>query len=222
MKRFFALVLTIVMVFCITACGKDTDIRGTFEGGSSAAPSTTPEKGSFSVGSVNANKYVNKFAGISCELGSDWTFMTDEQIKQNNETALGQLGGDYAELIQNADTFTDMMATHKNETDTLNITFEKLKGVNALMSEERYIESSIDSLKDAFASMGFGNLKTDSGKVNFAGKERHYLDVSGTYSGIAMYERMIVMKCDNYVVLVTVCTWQTNTCQDVLNMFIAA
>lgn len=222
MKKVLAFVLMLTMVFCVSACDKDSDVRGTYEGGVSATPSDSLDGGSFDIGSVSANKYVNEFAGISCELGSVWTFLTDEQIKQNNEDTLGLLGDDYIEQLKNADTFTDMMAKHQNQTDTLNITFEKLKGANALLSEERYIELSADSVEQAFESLGFSNLSTSSSKVDFAGKERHCLDITGEYSGITMYEKMVVMKCDNYMVLITACTWQTNTCQDVLNMFTAA
>ncbi len=225
MKRVVSFVLMIVMVFCVTACGKDADIRGTYEEGTpgiSAAPSATPDGNSFNVGSVKANKYVNKFVGISCELGSEWTYMTDEEIQENNENTLGLLGDDYAEQIQNAATFIDMMATHQNQMNTVNVTFEKLVGVNALLTVEGYIDASVESLKSALSSMGIKNVQSSTGKMNFAGKEQTYLDITGNINGIAMYERMVVVKCYNYMVLITVCTWQTNTCQDILNKFQAA
>ena len=213
MKKFAAVVLAIAMMFCMAACDKDRDIRGSHEETTDA-----PDK-SFDVGSVQSNKYVNKFVGISCELGSEWTYLTDEQIRENNETTLGLIGDDYAELIQSADTFTDMMATHQNQTDTVNITFEKLKGANALLSVDRYIELSLDSMKDALSSIGLKNLQTSIGTMTFAGQEQQYVEISGTYFGISMYEQMVVVKCEGYMVLITVCTWQTNTCSDILAKF---
>ena len=222
MKRVIAFVLMVAMVLCVTACGKDANIRGTYEEAtpeSSLAPSTTPEGESFNVGSVKANKYVNKFVGISCELGSEWTYMTDEQIQKNNEAVLGLIGDDYVELLQNATSFMDMMATHQNQTDTVNVTFEKLTGVNALLSVEKYIEASVEPLKDALSSMGINNVQSSTGKMNFAGEEQHYVDITGEFNGVAVYERLVMMKCSNYMVMVGACTWGTNTCQDILNKF---
>ena len=222
MKKLIALTLALLLALSLTAC-KDPDIRGEYVGDpTTATNSTTPTENAFDIGKVEANKYVNKFVGISCELGTDWTYMTDAEIRKNKEAALGAMGDDYAEAIENATTFTDMMATHKNQTDTVNITFEKLTGVNTLMSEEKYAEASKDSLKGALESMGMTNVVITTGTAPFAGKDHSYVAVSAQYSGIPVYERMAVVKSSNYMVVIVACTWQTDTCLDILNTFKAA
>lgn len=220
MKRFLIILLTLIMVLCVTACGKDDNVRGSYEGGTpgaTQAPASTDN--SFAIGGVQANKYVNTFVGLSCTLGSEWTYMTDAEIRQNNEAALGMLGDDYAEAIQNATTFTDMMAVHQNQTDTVSITFEKLTGTGLLMTEEQYANASSDALKGALSSMGIDNVTTSIGKMTFAGKEHAYIDVSGIGYGIPVFERLVLVKCSNYMVSVATCTWQNNTCTDILAKF---
>ena len=224
MKKIFALVLIFSMTVGLAACKEPSDIRGEYEGSTpTTAPtastsSTTPTQ-SFDTGRVNANKYTNKFAGITLELGAEWTFMTDEQIRQNNEQALGMMGDKYEEAIKAASTFTDMMATKSNGTDTVNITFEKLTGANLLMSEEQYANASRNSLKEALESMGMTDVTTTGGTAPFAGKDHPYIAVSAKYNGVAVYERLVVLKCDNYVVVVAACTWQTDTCKTILDAF---
>ena len=195
MKKLFAIVLALVLALGLVACKNPSDIRGDYEGSkpTDAPTAATDPTESFDTGRVNANKYTNKFAGISVELGADWTFLTDEQIRKNNETALGMMGEKYEEAIKNATTFTDMMATKSNGTDTVNITFEKLSGVNLLMSEEQYANVSKSSLKDALETMGMTNVTVTDGTAPFAGKDHHYIAVSAKYSGIAVFERLALV-----------------------------
>lgn len=233
MRKFLAMLLAALMALSLVACGADeSDIRGDIIPGNSeaatkatnatnATDATEATKG-FSTGNTVSGKYVNAFAGLSCELGADWVYMTDDQIRQNNETAMGMVSEDYAEAIQNVNTFTDMMATHVNGTDTVSITFEKLTGANLVVGEEQYIDLSKDSVKGSLESMGMTNVELDTGKADFAGKEHPYLTIAAQYNGIPLYERMVAVKCQNYMVLVTACTWQTDSCKTILDTFKAA
>lgn len=220
MKKLIALVLALLLVFGMTACQDTGNIRGDITSDSNSTEGSSEKE--FSTGKVSANKYVNTFAGISCQLGSQWKFMTDAEIEKNNKDALGLVGDNYAELMKNANTFTDMMATHSNQTDTVNIIFEKLTGTNAVMTEEKYVELSKDSLKGALESMGMTKVTTTTGKANFAGKEHPFVAVAAEYNGTAVYERIAVVKCSGYMVVVTACTWKTDGCKAVLDQFKAA
>ncbi len=233
MKKILAIILSVLLVFSLTACAGEDDVRGEINPGSSEQSSNNDPKGDqndttgstekeFDTGSVSANKYENKFLGISCELGAGWTFMTDEQIRQNNETALGLIGEEYAEAIKNATTFTDMMAVHSNQTDTLNITFEKLTGANLVLTEEQYVNLSKDSLKSALENMGMTNVTLTTGKETFAGENHPYIEISAQYNGVPVFERVAIVKCQNYMVNIVACTWQTNNCKSILNAFKAA
>ena len=171
------------------------------------------------MGSTASGKYVNEFVGITCDLGSDWTFMTDAEIQQNNMQAMGMVGDDYAELMKNAQAFTDMMATNANRTDTLGVSIEKLPAGNTSVTEEQYVALSKDALKGALESMGMTNVKLNSGNAVFAGSKHAYISVSATYNGVPVYERLAIVKCSKYVAVVTVCTWQKDNCKEILDLF---
>ena len=162
--------------------------------------------------------YVSQFLGLRFQPGSEWTFMTDEQIRQNNETAMGMMGGDYAEAIKNAATFTDMMAAHSNGTDTVNVTFEKRNGLNAILTVSQYAEAS-NNLKSALESMGMHNVTVAIGSTTFAEEQTTCLDVTAQYNGYQVYEKMAILLKDSYMVCIVACTWNTDYCQDVLNLF---
>lgn len=219
--------MTLTLVFMLTACGgTENDIRGDIDSNNSTTSTTdnkdateSKDEKEFSTGKVATNKYTNEFVGISVELGDDWTFMTDAQIEQNNKEALGLMGDDYKALMESATTFTDMMATNANQMDTVNVTFEKLTGSNLLLTEEKYVELSKDGLKSGLESMGMTNVVLTDGKATFAGKEHSFIAVSAEFSGVAVYERLAVVKCNGYMVSVTACTWQTDGSKAILDSF---
>ena len=239
MKKLLAILLALVMVLGMVACTADNDeddVRGEVSSNKDKDDKTDktddadkndadkgnaekPSENEFDTGKLNANKYTNSFVGISCDLGSDWVFLTEAEIRQVNETTIGILGDDYEEALKNANVFTDMMATHVNNRDTLNVTFEKLAGVNLALTEEQYAELSTDSMKAALETAGMTNVVVTTGNASFAGADHVYIAVSAQYNGDAVYERVAVMKCQNYIVLITACTWQTDTCETILDMF---
>ena len=112
-----------------------------------------------------------------------------------------------------------MMATHANQMDTLGVVMEKLSGINLLISEEQYLAASKDGAVGALESMGITVTAAEVVKIQFAGAEHYALTVEGNYLGIDVYECLVAVKCNGYIVAVTACTWDTNTCMDILNQF---
>lgn len=188
------------------------------EGNNSVTPPSNTDK-QFDTGSVKTNKYTNEFVGISLELGSEWTFLSDAEIEEVNKQSLGMVGDNYKEMLESANTFTDMMATHSNQADTISVGFEKLIGANASLTEKQYIDMSIDALKGALESMGMTNVQVTSGTALFAGEQHVYVAIAAKFNGVAVYERMAVVKCSGYMITVTVCTWQTDSCKTLLDAF---
>ena len=201
MKKFLVVMLALLMVLGMVACKS---------GGAKV------ETGKID---VEAGTWQNAFAGIKCQLGDEWTLLSEEEIKANNEKALSAMGQDYAKAIKNASVFTDMMAKHENGKDTMSITFEKLNTLTKKMSEEKYAEASKDSTKGALQSMGMSNVQVSIGTMTFAGKTHSCLDITASYYGQKVYEKLAIVKCGNYMVLFTACTWETNNCQAVLDNF---
>lgn len=180
---------------------------------------TSSEKTSFALGTVKDGKYINRFAKISCELGSDWVFLSDEQIRENNKLALDLRDKNYVEQLKNVETFTDMLATNVNQMDTVVVTFEKLSGVYRNFTEQEYLSKSKTSTKNALKSIGLENVVLSIGKSKFAGVKRYHHNISAKYNDIPVYYQIVNVKCEDYMAVIVACTWQTNSCDEILNCF---
>ena len=44
----------------------------------------TPEETEFQSGRVEGGTYTNEFLSVACQLGDEWTYLTDEEIAQLN------------------------------------------------------------------------------------------------------------------------------------------
>lgn len=214
MKKLLALILSVLMIFTIVSCGKSP--RGEI---SSATNDTVDTEAEFGLGTSNANTYKNEFFGIGCTLGSEWTFKTDDEIKEINNFAADMVGDEYKDALKNAVAVTDMYATHSNQTDTINVTFEKLSGANLLLEAKDYIESQKDGLISAFESMGMENMTVNITEGDFVGNACTYTNIEGEFQGVKFYECLVTIKCNNYFANITVCTWQTNGCEEILSKF---
>lgn len=202
-KKVIALVLAMLMLAGLAACG------------------TGAPKKEFTLGTITGNKYENSFIGIACNLPSDWSMLTQEEVKAQNEQALGMMGEEYANAIANATIIYEMFATHENMTDTVNVNMEKLTGAAAALNEEAYAKLSIESLKSALESMGLTVTSATVGTVSFAGKDRTCINIEGEFMGIPVYEVVVCMKCGNYMAVISTCTWSANTCDQILANFYA-
>lgn len=199
-----AIALMLVLVLAVSLCACETALKP------------------FAPGTVANNRYESAYAGIVCQLDSNWSFMTDEQIRQNNEQTMNLMGEDYAAALEKATVITDMFAVHANQMDTVNVSFEKMTGINVALTEDAYAQASAKGVADGLGAAGIENVTHEIGKIQFAGSEHTAIRVAGSFSGIAVYQTIAVVKTGNYMMLVASCTWNTNYTEDVLANFQAA
>ena len=221
------------MMLSFAACGLPVNIRGdvtpnpatnapteaTAEATTEATTEPVVTEPQFDIGSTAGGTYKNAFIGIQCTLDENWTFKTDEEIQAHNEATLGLMGDAYKEALANATVVYDMMATHVNGMDTINVVMEKLSAAALLITEEQYLNLSKDGAVGGLQSMGFTIDSAEVVKLQFAGAEHYALNITGSYAGVPIYETLVAMKCNGYIVGITVATWLENTCADVLNQF---
>ena len=85
-KKMGCLLALMALLSALTACGGDSaeDVSGTLP------PETpmTPEETEFQSGRVEGGTYTNEFLSVACQLGDEWTYLTDEEIAQLN----GEIG----------------------------------------------------------------------------------------------------------------------------------
>ena len=81
-KKMGCLLALMALLSALTACGGDSaeDVSGTLP------PETpmTPEETEFQSGRVEGGTYTNEFLSVACQLGDEWTYLTDEEIAQLN------------------------------------------------------------------------------------------------------------------------------------------
>ena len=173
------------------------------------------------MGSSSGNRYENTFLGIGCKLDENWTFLSDEQIRENNTAAAGMMADEYQKQVQDADVVYDMMANHQNEVDTLSLNMEKLSGAAKLVTEEQYAQLSLEGLEGSLSSMGIENIQTSVEQISFAGGTHACIRVEGEYSGVKVYESLVCYKRGGYMALACACTWLEDGTQTILDCFYA-
>ena len=92
MKRAAGLLLALVLVLSMAACGKKDGDGGDSQSG-------------FQRGTIENGIYTNTFVGIGCQLSDDWTYFTDEQ--------LAELSGVVAESSEEMQKAIDMLSEVK-------------------------------------------------------------------------------------------------------------
>ena len=194
-----------------------TSDKETSSGASEETAASSEEE--ISLGHSLNNIYESTFLGIGCKLNEEWTFLSDEEIRKANQFMGEFMGEEMKRALKNATTFTDMMATHSNGMDTVNISFEKLPLAYSTMTEMQYLELSEKNMEVPLKNMGMEDVSLSIGKCNFLGKEYSCLIVSATYSGSYCYETIVPIKRSGYVANVVACTWNENKTLELLESF---
>lgn len=188
MKRLLLFILSAIMLISLPAC----------------SALTAPPEPEFTLGTVNGNVYENAFIGIGCTLGSEWTFFSDEQIKQQNNVAADLAGEEYKEMMEKATIVYDMFASHSNQINTVVVNLEKVDKLQlATLDYESYFESTVAPIKQSLGNMGFTNITHNIGSLKIGSTDFTCLNVNSEVNGFTMYQTIIVIKCNGYLASVT-------------------
>ena len=214
MKKYLTAMLALALVLTLAACGEQ-DIRGTKTDGNS-----NTEEREFSVGKVDGLVYENAFIGIGCKLDSNWTFSSDEEIRQMNNIATDIMGEEYQETLENAEILYDMAAVHANGLDNINVNLQKVNPLQlAALDLNAHYETQFDMLRDAFENMGYTNIRLEVGQVTVGGETLPVLFNRADIGEYTICQVCIAIKCSGYLANVTVSTFDESTLEDLLNCF---
>lgn len=166
-------------------------------------------------GVTSGNTYENYFFGYGVTLGADWNMKTQKEIEIQREQTIGLAGG--ADNIKAAFdvTITDMMAVNANGYDTINVGIEKPNVDPSLYTEDDYVKSSKDPACQALEQMGLENVECQDGTYTIQGESHAAGKIHGTYNGEDVYELLIVVKEGEYISVITVCTWGTDSTDEI-------
>lgn len=179
-------------------------------------------------GRISGGIYENTYFGVGCELDSDWTFYSSEELAELNGLAASAITDEeLAALVENSGVQYDMYAYAAEGLFSINVTIEKLNALYGIaLTEDSYMDISMSSLETAFSSMeGAANPKIEKTTVSFAGAERSALKISFDYlvedTAIPAYELIVCIKSGNYVAVVTFSTATEDYTDEAASLFYA-
>lgn len=233
MKKLIILLLCACLCLSLFAgCGGDKDSIGSNIADAAPAPEAepTPEAESEeedkppSAGTVSGSIYTNEFIGVKCDLGDDWMYFDEAQMAELNGLTAELFDDEQLQsTLENSGLVYDMYAMCLDGTATINIIIEDLgKLYGALLSEDRYVDISMDALPDALASAGFTDMSIEKTKLQFCGDEHSAIIISGMLEDMAIYEVLVCVKSGSYMAAITVASYIDNTTEDILKAFSAA
>lgn len=203
MKRAFSCILALVMVFTLAAI----------------SPAARAED-SFGTGTIQDNVYWNETMKIGCALDENWYFYSEEEILEVNGMTAEALDGEIAEIIESGGTLTDMFAQSMKTGANVNVVFERVSLANSLFyNEKSYIEASFATVEDAFAQLGIEDVEFTIQEMEFMGETHCSVLITGMYSGVPIYEQVVVVKDGRNFIVVTVFTVLEEELEEVLSCF---
>lgn len=204
--NFGALILSLLMLLSLSACGnKDTN--------------TVP----YTPGTTVGNTYTNEYFGFTVTLdeNSDWSFYTIEQ--------LAQLIGQSSEVLDNSETVTESLERSKDamemfaiRTDNANLSVmvENLGAANgAKYDESTYVDTALTNLAQKLTNAGHTNVSTKKTTLAFAGEEHYGIIINTEMHGVSMEQTMVCVKMGNYVAIVTAVSGLDESSADLLAVF---
>lgn len=232
MKKITAMLLTLLMLLTMAACGQKEPEQtgGTVEPGATPDQSVTgqvdaAEQGGETpeLGAVNGGTYTNTFAGIGCTLDETWVFYTEEQIAEiNGFLTEGTSDEDMKKLMEENQSVQDMYATSTDGLMTMNVVFQNMGLLfGTTMSAHEYAELSAQQLPDAMSTYGFENVAAAVTTTEFAGADCPAVALTATVQDTPMYELVICLKQGNYIYCVTLCSYTEDVTAQMAALFYA-
>ena len=161
MKRIFAILLALCMVFTLAACGSPSN------GGGANKPDESQLKGKAENG-VYENAYLN----LSIALPENWIFYDEEQMAQVNGMTAELFGeGNVADAIDKSGQFMDMMMGNA-QGSSVNLLIRKMETALALFTDEQIFDNVKDEMKKQFEDVGFTVEKIETITMKVGGEDR--------------------------------------------------
>ncbi len=193
MKRFFVLMLSLIMVISLIGCGETGKISENF--GVAKEPGNT----AYESGKIEGSVYTSCY-GLTFEKPDNWVYTTEEELA----SVPMQEGVYYDMLCQDPETGSHVLVMYE---DLLAV-----KG-NATVTEEQYIEVVSQSL------YGSGFMMVDGGTASVCGKDFEYVIAYGESEDITVQQGSYIRKEDRIMVSVIALAFNGDSLEDIIKCF---
>ena len=234
MKKILALILIVAMVCSLSGCGivgkilnkyinePQSDINYEINElvEATEVSETQAEEKTFSLGTISGTTYESEFLSLGCSLSGDWTFYTDEEIKELNNMATDLAGEEYEKLMEQSTIVYDMMASSNDQLSSVNIVLEKSNEIAVSSFDlEKNGEIIALSARSSLENMGFTEVKSNVTTTEFLGSETQCLKWDMKMGTVDYYEIQVFVKAYDYLATITVASDKISTCEELLDSF---
>ena len=222
------LVFLTILALLLAGCGTsapESSVAGTVEPtAESAAPAETP----VTMGRLEGGSYINDYTGYACELDSNWTFYSAEELQELPDNVKELIADtEMADVIRDVPQFTDMMAENVNDMITINALYQKHTLQErlgfAMLTDAELIDGTLeqqDMMVEAYAQAGMDVESMKRITVTFLGQEREALRTVGTVAGAPFYMVQIFdYHLGQYSVTLTINSYMEDKTQQTLDLF---
>lgn len=242
-KKILALLLALVMVLSMTACGSDaeppkgviTPNEDTTTAGETEAPGEdagSADTGSedagdsFSLGTMQGGTYENAYAGFGCRLDETWVYKTAQELQDVSGMTQEMFEGSDLDLSAYSQ-ILDMMAECADPMATINVQYTALSAqerlAHAVAGEEGIIDATLeqmDLLVSTYAQAGIDVSSMEKVKVTFCGQERWAIKTDASIQGTGYYIlQLFNTNIGPYYVTLTIGTFVDDNTTQLLDLF---
>ena len=164
----------------------------------------------------------------ACDLNSNWTFYSAEELQDLPENVKEMLADtEIGDSMEGVTQFTDMMAENVEKLATVNVLYQKLsmqeRLAYSLLDDEQVLDEMLklqDVMIEAYTQMGMEVESLEKTTVTFLGQERTALRTVSSVEGIAQYILQVYdYRLGQYSVTLTATTFGEDNTQWVLDQF---
>ncbi len=161
----------------------------------------------------SSGTYESKLFEVKAELGSDWTFLSDDELaKANNIDKMDD--ENIKKALDKNELFMDMMMAKETGTN-ITIMIPNVKdGNTAILSEKLYAEANLEGVKSTDA-----NAKVST--VKFGGKDHSAIRIKNEKNGIEFSQCLVFVKRGQYIGMFTFTCLSESELDETMGKFVA-
>lgn len=190
----------------------------------------TTEENPVSLGRMEGGIYTNEYAGFACNLDSNWTYYSAEELQELPENTKELFEGTaVGDSVEGLEFISDMMAENVNDLTTMNVLYQKLSLQERLlytaMTEEEIADATLaqsDALIESYTQAGMDVTSMEKVTFSFLGEEHTGIRTLGSTNGVDFYILQVFdYHAGQYAVTLTLTSFVEDKTESLLDLFYA-